>query len=123
MDPDLWFPEGGTNARQAKAVCATCPLIEPCRRHGLEHEHHGIWGGLSEKDRQKVRRQMRPVREVPTVRRTRPSRQRTPMPHGTSRGYQRHLRNPELYGSPCAECLAAAQRDKRVRRRLRLVKE
>jgi len=36
----------------AKAVCATCPVIQQCREHALAvQEPYGIWGGLSEDDR------------------------------------------------------------------------
>jgi WhiB family redox-sensing transcriptional regulator len=36
----------------AKAVCASCPVREPCRAHALEvKEPYGVWGGLSEDDR------------------------------------------------------------------------
>jgi WhiB family redox-sensing transcriptional regulator len=36
----------------AKAVCASCPVINECREHALSvEEPYGIWGGLSEEDR------------------------------------------------------------------------
>jgi WhiB family redox-sensing transcriptional regulator len=38
--------------RQAKAIRASCPVAMPCRTHALaRRELHGIWGGLSERDR------------------------------------------------------------------------
>jgi WhiB family redox-sensing transcriptional regulator len=37
---------------RAKEVCASCPVIEECRRHALEvQEQYGVWGGLSEEER------------------------------------------------------------------------
>ncbi len=37
---------------QAKGVCKACPVLEQCRRHALSvHEPYGVWGGLSESDR------------------------------------------------------------------------
>ena len=37
---------------QAKAVCATCPVLVPCREHALAGaELYGVWGGLGESDR------------------------------------------------------------------------
>ena len=40
------------NMPSAKAVCASCPVIQACRKQALElHEPYGIWGGLSEDDR------------------------------------------------------------------------
>lgn len=39
----------------AKAVCRTCPVVERCRRHALEvREPFGVWGGLSESERQSL---------------------------------------------------------------------
>jgi WhiB family transcriptional regulator, redox-sensing transcriptional regulator len=63
-DPHLFFhPEGdrgpARNKREAAAlaICATCPVIQPCRRHGLNvREEHGVWGGLTENDRSAMRR-------------------------------------------------------------------
>ncbi len=38
--------------QQAKAVCAICPVLEPCRAHALVHrELYGVWGGLTEQER------------------------------------------------------------------------
>lgn len=37
---------------QAKAVCATCPVVSACREHALRSgELYGVWGGLGEADR------------------------------------------------------------------------
>jgi WhiB family redox-sensing transcriptional regulator len=59
-DPALFFhPEGERGPRRAareaaaKAVCATCPVLDPCRTHALQvREPYGIWGGLSEHERE-----------------------------------------------------------------------
>lgn len=38
--------------RAAKAICAMCPVLSPCRELALKwDEPHGVWGGLSESDR------------------------------------------------------------------------
>jgi WhiB family redox-sensing transcriptional regulator len=51
---------------RAKAVCKTCPVIEPCRRHALEvHEPYGIWGGLSAEERTGQLRASRRAEAVP----------------------------------------------------------
>lgn len=40
--------------RIAKAICAACPVRQPCAVHALAHrELHGVWGGLSEADRRR----------------------------------------------------------------------
>ena len=45
-------PRRSNRVATAKAVCATCPVIEACRKHALAvQEPYGIWGGLSEDDR------------------------------------------------------------------------
>ena len=36
----------------AKLICATCPVIDPCYNHCMAFdERHGVWAGLSERDR------------------------------------------------------------------------
>lgn len=38
--------------REAKSVCARCPVWECCRGYALENEEeYGVWGGLSELER------------------------------------------------------------------------
>ncbi len=53
--------EQGWPAKQrAKAICATCPVREPCLAYALRiREPHGIWGGLSEVERRPG--SMRPI--------------------------------------------------------------
>ena len=62
--PALFYPEknneGGVIAK-AKLVCSRCPVLDACRRHGIEHEHHGLWGGLTESERRAIRRSPRVV--------------------------------------------------------------
>ncbi len=58
-DPSLFFhPEGERGPRKAardnaaRAVCATCPVLEQCRSHALKvREPYGVWGGLTEEER------------------------------------------------------------------------
>jgi len=46
-------PEREARERRAKAICADCPVRVPCRDFALEiREPHGIWGGLTETERQ-----------------------------------------------------------------------
>jgi len=59
LDTELFFhPEGerGSTRRRraanAKAICATCPVIEQCRAYALAaQEPYGIWGGMTEEER------------------------------------------------------------------------
>lgn len=42
-------------ALQAKAICATCPVISQCLRDALDHnDRNGIWGGTSERQRRRL---------------------------------------------------------------------
>jgi hypothetical protein len=57
QDPDLWYPERGADVSIAKAICAGCPVRADCLAFALGNgEHHGIWGGLSERQRRRMRR-------------------------------------------------------------------
>jgi WhiB family transcriptional regulator, redox-sensing transcriptional regulator len=58
VDPDLFFPERGASTREAKSVCGSCEVRVECLEYALSHaEKFGIWGGLSERERRRVRRQ------------------------------------------------------------------
>lgn len=58
VDPDLFFPERGESTREAKEVCRGCVVREDCLEYALANsEKFGIWGGLSERERRRLRRQ------------------------------------------------------------------
>jgi WhiB family redox-sensing transcriptional regulator len=43
---DLFFSEQLDDIARAKAICASCPLVEPCLEGALERrEPWGVWGG------------------------------------------------------------------------------
>lgn len=51
----LFFPERGHSAKEAKAICATCPVWKPCLEFALEHHDRlSISGGRSEKERRVI---------------------------------------------------------------------
>lgn len=53
-----FFPGRGEDLKPAKAVCAICPVQVECLDHALTFpELHGIWGGASERERRRLRRQ------------------------------------------------------------------
>ena len=55
-DLDLFFPGRGESAEPARRVCASCPVRQPCLDYALSHGIvHGIWGGLTERDRRALR--------------------------------------------------------------------
>lgn len=61
-EPDLWYPDGNSGryflqTEEAKEICRHCPVMEACRQWSLERrEAHGVWGGLSPRERQAILR-------------------------------------------------------------------
>ena len=56
-DPEAFFPEKGGSTREAKNVCAMCEVRQECLEYALANdERFGIWGGLSERERRKLKR-------------------------------------------------------------------
>ena len=57
VDPELFFPERGSSTREAKEVCRGCVVREDCLDFAIANgEKFGIWGGMSERERRRVRR-------------------------------------------------------------------
>ncbi len=58
-DPEAFFPEKGGSTREAKRVCTGCEVRAECLEYALDNdERFGIWGGLSERERRKLRRRV-----------------------------------------------------------------
>ena len=58
-DPEAFFPEKGGPTREAKKVCVSCEVRAECLEYALENdERFGIWGGLSERERRKLKRRV-----------------------------------------------------------------
>jgi WhiB family redox-sensing transcriptional regulator len=56
-DPEAFFPEKGGSTRDAKKICSSCEVRTRCLEYALENdERFGIWGGLSERERRKLRK-------------------------------------------------------------------
>ncbi|MDN5791377.1 MAG: WhiB family transcriptional regulator [Micrococcales bacterium] len=56
-DPEAFFPEKGGSTRDAKKVCVECPVRQECLEYALANdERFGIWGGLSERERRRLKR-------------------------------------------------------------------
>jgi WhiB family redox-sensing transcriptional regulator len=98
---DLFFPTGTTGPaedqiREAKAICALCPVREDCLEWALDTgQDFGIWGGLTEEERRAIRRG-RPMR----------------MPrHGSAYRYDQGCRC-----KPCTSAKTAAVRKSRQRK-------
>jgi WhiB family redox-sensing transcriptional regulator len=56
-DPEAFFPEKGGSTREAKKICTGCEVRAECLEYALANdERFGIWGGLSERERRRLRR-------------------------------------------------------------------
>jgi len=57
-DSEAFFPEKGGSVRAAKLICRSCNVRAECLDYALANdERFGIWGGLSERERRRVKRQ------------------------------------------------------------------
>jgi len=56
-DPEAFFPEKGGSTREAKRICQGCEVRAECLEYALhKDERFGIWGGLSERERRRIKR-------------------------------------------------------------------
>ena len=56
-DPEAFFPEKGGSTREAKRICQGCQVKDECLEYALANdERFGIWGGLSERERRRLKR-------------------------------------------------------------------
>jgi WhiB family redox-sensing transcriptional regulator len=56
-DPEAFFPEKGGSTREAKRICTGCEVRDECLEYALAHdERFGIWGGMSERERRRLKR-------------------------------------------------------------------
>jgi WhiB family transcriptional regulator, redox-sensing transcriptional regulator len=104
---DLFYPERGDDVTAAKAVCAGCPVKAECLEFAVVNgEAWGVWGGTSERERRRIRRE----RGITATRSPKP------IEHGTDEGYQAHRRLAESPCDKCREAHAVAEREARERR-------
>ena len=55
-DLEVFFPGRGQSAGAARQVCAACPVRQPCLDYAITNRiTHGIWGGLTERERRALR--------------------------------------------------------------------
>jgi WhiB family redox-sensing transcriptional regulator len=63
MDPAVFFPSDGVGVQEAVAICADCPARVACLEYALENRiQHGIFGGQSERARDRILRERRRAR-------------------------------------------------------------
>ena len=57
-DPESFFPPKGGSTREAKRTCRSCEVRAECLEYALGNdERYGVWGGMSERERRRLRRQ------------------------------------------------------------------
>lgn len=63
LDPDLFFPEySWLIDERVVGACRSCPVRELCLQWALDHFEQGVWGGLTEEQRNAVNQQRHRVR-------------------------------------------------------------
>lgn len=56
VDPEIFFPQAGDKTAYVKKICKACSVRVECLKYSLQNnERFGVWGGLTERDRRKVR--------------------------------------------------------------------
>lgn len=102
---ELFFVDKGENPQPAKDVCALCPVRRECLEYALSNdERFGVWGGKTERERRRLRREQR--RDAPPLRLVGEG-YACEDRIGTLAGYRRHRRAGE---SPCRSCRQAQAR-------------
>lgn len=105
VDPELWSSSAPDARRAAVRICATCPLLEPCRDWALTNDElYGTWGGLTSLDRARLRGDGAD-------------------PDAAACGTERAIRAHWLRHETCDECEAAHAARRDARRRARLAEE
>lgn len=62
LDPAIFHPdeEDELAVDEAKAICATCPVVDACREHAISRrEKFGVWGGTTWRERRRIIRRRR----------------------------------------------------------------
>ena len=117
---NIFFPgQGEAVDQRAQLACLDCPVNAQCLEHALHHETHGYWAGTSEKQRQRIRKNLKiSVRSPqsnyssegrdPFVKQVR-AKTSTAM-CGTVSGYSKHLRDKTRTCEACKEAKAEDMR-------------
>ena len=110
-NPNLWFPvsqSDHTQIAEAKAECRKCPVTTDCEAYAKAHKPAGIWGGLTEDERDQAAADQQRI-----ARRDR----RTPIEHGTYRGYSLHRARKVPMCEPCRAANVAYEQERKARKR------
>lgn len=121
-DADVMYPEpGNKNAvREARTICAACPVAVACLEEALAIEggrtkdsRFGVWAGKTPAQRYGIYQSRRPSADKP--KRRGPG--RSPSPCGTAAAYDRHCRLKEPIDDACRAAHKEKNRAARARQR------
>lgn len=104
----MWVPEHGATGQQlaaCRAICARCPVQDPCIAWGLTFRDAGIYGGFTSRQRDRLRRAR--TTDIGII---------TGPACGTHAGYETHRRNGSQV---CEECRLAHNRYAKQQRNLK----
>lgn len=111
-DPEAFYPDKGGSSGEAKAICMGCPVRTECLEYALTHdERYGVWGGMSERERGRLRLRSSPGQGA-----------RTDLSHGMCRAGLHVMAGENVAASRdgfrrCLPCRRAGDADRNARRR------
>lgn len=108
VDPEMFFPDKGGSTKDAKRVCLNCEVRAECLDDALAtDDRFGVRGGLSERERRKLKQQLTP----------RPPRARpvTAAQCGTEAGAKAHAARHEKACDACKQAATLARHQRRER--------
>jgi len=109
-----WFPETKEIGDQdvALGICMNCPVKNECLDYALIYEPMGIWGGVNQTDRAKIRRNRKLILKSL-------NKQESHLNCGTDNGYQGLVREARRNGTKikdCSACKKAHAESDRIRK-------
>lgn len=51
----LFYVRSAAVEEKGRAICQGCPVLDECFLYALQHNEVGIWGGLTEDERKKIK--------------------------------------------------------------------
>lgn len=64
----IFFPKTGGNSKgdseRAKEICGQCPVIIECREYATARDEHGIWGGMTRRERRAEAKRLKALAAV-----------------------------------------------------------
>lgn len=100
---DLMFPHNKAGTEIAKRICDGCPVFDPCKAYAAHiRPSDGVWAGVTHTYHHSATRQ--------------DSQPRTPIAHGTPKGWKKHYDYPHLFGPACVACSQAHSKSTMARK-------